>query len=197
MRSLVVALTATALLLAGCAAAPAPTTPTAPPTTGESQGADVTAFLARHDLSGLPVQDIVEGLDAAQDDRTDGPVGSVRPSELLLSDGQGEVALPIPDGEFYLAFAPYRTRTHECYNHNLATCSGELQGQRLHVRVVDAAGTTVVDEQLTTHANGFAGIWLPRDITGTLTVTHDGDTASVPIATGPEDPTCLTTLKLG
>ena len=33
-------------------------------------------------------------------------------------------------------------------------------------------------------------------IEGTITVTWDGLTATAPIATGPHDPTCVTTLQL-
>lgn len=54
-----------------------------------------------------------------------------------------------------------------------------------------------MDEEVTTHANGFAGIWLPQGCAATLTVSHDGDTATAKIATGSGDPTCLTTLRLG
>lgn len=199
MRFLTAALVAAAALgLAGCSAAPAPTaseSPAAAATAGAD--ADAVAFLARHDLADLSVRQIVETLDASEEDRTQGPIGSVRPSELVLSDEQGEITLTIPDNAFYLAFAPYREQTHDCFNHNLATCAGELAEEELQVKVVDDAGATLVDEQVTTHANGFAGIWLPRDITGTLTVTHNGDTVTMPIATGSEDPTCLTTLQLG
>lgn len=189
---LVTAAAAAALLLAGCSsAAPAPSLP--PP----SVPAAASDFLTRHGLDGLSAQQIVETLDASEEDREQGPVGSVRPSELLLADEQEEITIPIPDDLFYLAVAPYRQQTHDCYNHNLATCAGELTGEKVTVTVVDSAGATLIDQEVTTYPNGFAGIWLPRDITGTLTVGHDGDTASTPIATGAEDPTCLTTLQLG
>lgn len=200
MRILVVT-TAVALLLAGCAAAapaPPPATPvSAAPGTDTSPDAATAAFLVRHQLDGLTPRQIVERLDSSQDDREDGPIGSVRPSELVLSDQDGEVVVPMPDDAFYLAVAPYRERTHDCYNHNLATCQGELVEEVLTVRVVDASGAAVVDQEVTTRANGFAGVWLPRNLKGTLTVGHDGDTATTRIATGPEDPTCLTTLRLG
>lgn len=200
MRFLTTALVAAAVTLglAGCSATPAPTTsetPAAAATVGAD--AEAVAFLTRHDLAELSVRQIVETLDASEEDRAQGPIGSVRPSELVLSDEQGEISLAIPDNAFYLAFAPYREQTHDCFNHNLATCSGELAQETLQVKVVDGGGSTLVDQQVTTHANGFAAIWLPRDITGTLTVTHDGQSASTPIATGAEDPTCLTTLQLG
>ena len=32
---------------------------------------------------------------------------------------------------------------------------------------------------------------------GTITVTWDGLSTTAPIATGPDDPTCVTTLQLG
>lgn len=198
MRTLALTLAGAVLVLAGCAA-PVATDPPAPAATTAPAGQDPAAdqFLARHGLEGLTAQQIVETLDAATADRDEGPIGSVRPSEVVLGDGDQEVVLPLPADAFYLALAPYRDQTHDCFNHNLATCSGELAGEVLTVTVVDDAGATLVDREVTTHANGFAGIWLPRDITATLTVSHAGEAVSTPIATGADDPTCLTTLKLG
>jgi len=200
VRSLPAVVAGVALLLGGCTAAtptPAPSATSVPPTATPALDAATTAFLARHGLDGLTPQEIVESLDAAAEDREQGPFGSVRPSELLLGDDEEEVVVPLPADSFYLAFAPYREQTHDCYNHNLATCQGELSEQVVAVTVVDGSGATLVDQELTTHTNGFAGIWLPSNITGTLTVSQGGDTATTPIATGADDPTCLTTLKLG
>ncbi len=200
MRILPVLAAAATLVLAGCGTVPTspPATSAAPvsPTSGPSPDPAVADFLARHGLDGLSPQEVVETLDASEDDRENGPIGSVRPSELVLSDEQTEVVVPLPPDAFYLAFAPYREQTHDCYNHNLATCQGELAGETMKVSVVDDSGATLVDQDVTTHANGFAGIWLPRDITATLTVSQGGDVATSPIATGPKDPTCLTTLEL-
>ncbi|MFS4491238.1 CueP family metal-binding protein, partial [Dietzia kunjamensis] len=47
-----------------------------------------------------------------------------------------------------------------------------------------------------TYDNGFLGLWLPRGITATLTIDHDGRTATAPISTGDDDLTCLTTMQL-
>lgn len=200
-RTSVAAAATLLLLLAGCTTAPTATQPSAAPSTMAPSTTSVddsatAAFLARHQLNGLTAQQIIETLDASEDDRQAGPFGSVRPSELQLSDDQSQIVVPIPSDRFYLAFAPYRQQTHDCFNHNLATCRGELANQTLTVTIVDDTGATLIDQQVTTHANGFAGIWLPRNITGKITVTHDTDTASSTISTGPGDPTCLTTLKL-
>ncbi|WP_262851776.1 CueP family metal-binding protein [Mumia quercus] len=67
----------------------------------------------------------------------------------------------------------------------------------MRVRVEDrAAGTTLVDETLTTHDNGFVGLWLPRDVDATLSVEVDGRTTSAPLSTTSADLTCVTTLRL-
>lgn len=185
------------LLLAGCSSVPGTTAPAAPPATASAAAPTAAAeLLARHDLQGLTVQQVIERLDAGEDDRTAGPVGSVRPGELILNDQQGQASLPIPGDTFYLAIAPYLTTTHDCFNHNLATCKGELAGQTVHVTITDAAGATLVDRDVTTHPNGFAGLWLPRNIRATLTVTYDGKSATSALGTGASDPTCLTTLQL-
>ena len=62
--------------------------------------------------------------------------------------------------------------------------------------ITAADGEVLVDETLTTYDNGFGGFWLPRDIEGTINVEFDGKSVTAPIATGPEDPTCVTTLQL-
>ena len=62
--------------------------------------------------------------------------------------------------------------------------------------VSEPDGTVLVDQTVRTQDNGFAGLWLPADLTATLTVEHEGRTASTPITTGADAPTCLTTLQL-
>lgn len=186
----------TVLVATGCAGADRSAADSPQPRAAQSVDGDATQqFLARHGLAGQPVEQIVDRLDRTLEDRAAGPTGSVRPNELVLSDDRGKVSLPI-EGKFYLAFAPYVNRTHECFNHNLATCQGELVEQPLTVTITTDDGRTLVDESLTTFTNGFAGVWLPKDITGRITVEHDGRSASAPLSTGAEDPTCLTTLRL-
>lgn len=103
----------------------------------------------------------------------------------------------MPEDEFYVSIAPYRSQTHECYFHSLTTCSGELANTDVHVTVVEAtSGETLLDETLTTYDNGFVGVWLPRGIDATLTVSAEGRTAKKAISTRPDDPTCLTGLQL-
>ncbi|MCE1178314.1 MAG: CueP family metal-binding protein [Micrococcales bacterium] len=209
MRTTLAALTLTALALAGCgsddpsgngtagSASSAASSAASPASSDAASSAASSAdLLARNGLSGKDARAIIADLEASQEDREAGPMGSVRPDQLILSDDGGEVSLPIPDGQFYLSIAPYLTQTHDCFNHNLATCQGELAGEEVALKVTGSDGKVVFDETVTTAANGFAGIWLPRDIEATLTVTHDGKTATTPIATGADDPTCLTTVKL-
>lgn len=186
----------TVLLATGCSGTDRSSAASTPPQATQPVDANATQeFLARHGLAGQSAKQIVDQLDRTLEDRAAGPVGSVRPNELVLSDDRGQVALPIND-QFYLAFAPYVNRTHECLNHNLASCQGELVEQPMKLNITADDGRTLVDETRTTFANGFVGVWLPKDISGTITVEHDGKSGSAPISTGAQDPTCLTTLRL-
>lgn len=194
-----------ALALTGCTAnqagpgSPVSSTPvssTPASAAPATSAAAVDGVLATAGLRGKDTAAVIAALETSNEDRTAGPKGSVRYDSLVLSTADQQVAMPIPAGKFYLSIAPYVNRTHDCYYHNLASCQGELAGKQVHVTITGADGTTLVDEDTTLHANGFSGFWLPRDITGTLTVTYDGKQATTPIGTGQDDPTCLTTLKL-
>ncbi|MHB1064925.1 MAG: CueP family metal-binding protein, partial [Georgenia sp.] len=129
-------------------------------------------------------------------DRPADLMASVRPEVLLLSDGVAEHSLPLPADRFYVSIAPYVNQTHECFFHSLTTCRGELGGEDVTVRVVDDAGEVLVDEERTTFANGFVGMWLPRDVTGTIEVTQGGRTGVVEFSTDADGATCVTTLRL-
>lgn len=194
MKKSLAALSLAALVaLTGCSAQPAaPSNPSAPAAAPANQ--DVLASVG---LAGLDGRQIVEKLDQDPAARPLNMKASVRPDHVVIGSAAGEVNVPI-EGEdsFYLSIAPYATQTHECYFHSLATCRGEMVSAPVTVKIVDDAGTVLVDEQATTYANGFVGFWLPKDIKGTVTVTADGKTGSVPFATGPEDATCLTTLQV-
>lgn len=201
---------AAVLVLAGCAGpegttATAPTTPATSPTAtqraGDGDGATTpaaaSAILRDYGLEGLGAVDVIDRLDRlAGEDRPSELMASVRPGELQLSAGDDTAGLPIPADRFYLSVAPYVDHTHECFYHSLTTCQGELTGKDVDVRIVDATGEVLVDESRTTFANGFVGFWLPRDIAGTIEVGYDGLTARADISTGPDAPTCLTTLHL-
>ena len=175
--------------LAGCTATPAPAPASAP-------SAAAGDWLAAHDLANRPAEDIVAALDRDPRPRPLPVRASVRSDLLVLSDGTNETTLPLDGDRFYLSIAPYVTRTHECFNHNLGTCQGELVGEDVSVTITDGAGAVLVDEDVTTYRNGFVGFWLPRDITGTVRVRQGDRVGEVPIATASDSPTCLTTLQL-
>ncbi|WP_208544115.1 CueP family metal-binding protein [Nocardioides seonyuensis] len=194
MRSLMTGLALVALLLSGCGSAD-DGAPTSEPSTSSASG---DTLLERHDLAGLSGAEVVDTLDRLPlDDRPADLMASVKPDQLILTSGDEELALPTPDGEFYLSVAPYVDQTHDCFHHSLTTCKGELGGEEVKVTITDDTnGEVLVDDTVTTFENGFAGFWLPRDIEGTLTVEYDDKQATTEFATGAEDPTCLTTVRL-
>jgi hypothetical protein len=186
MRKSLAAVAAAALLaLGGCASSASPESP-----------APQNAVVQQLGFSGKSTQQIIEAIDSSPDARPLGFGASVRGSELVLTKDDQETTLSLPADQFYLSIAPYQTRTHECYNHSLATCRGELGNKDVTVKIVDDQGKVLVDKQVKTYANGFVGFWLPRDIKGTVTVTHEGIKGSAPFATTEGSPTCMTTLRL-
>lgn len=194
-----------AISAAGCAdeAAPAdgvvPSMGERPTMAGmpESIPEEAAGLLADYDLDGMNPQEIVSHLDQLDGpDRPADLVASVRPTELLVSTDGHEHAIALPANKFYLSLAPYVKKTHDCFYHSLTTCAGELGDTDLHVTILTTTGEMLVNNDVTTYANGFTGFWLPRNIEGTITVTADDKTGTVSFATTDDDPTCLTNLRL-
>lgn len=178
------------LLLSGCAGAD--------PGPSSSAGSD-QSLLAEHGLDGLDAREIIKRLDTMPvTDRSTELMASIKTDELVLTDNQNnQTTLPMPKEDFYISVAPYTEQTHECYFHSLTTCLGELANTDVDVTVVNAAsGKTILDATLTTYDNGFIGLWLPRGIHATLTVSTEDRTAKQDISTRLDDPTCLTALQL-
>lgn len=184
---------ALALVLVGCATTPEASPTAAPPAITAEQ----SDFLAAHNLDGMDGQQIVDYLDRMPvADRPSDLRASVRAEQLLLTDAEQEIAVPLGTDAFYLSVAPYIDQTHECFYHSLTTCRGELANEDITVRILDDGGEVLVDEQVTTFDNGFVGFWLPHDVEGTIEVTHDGRTGQGTFSTSEEGATCVTTLQL-
>jgi len=151
------------------------------------------------EFEGRDAREVIDELEAtpAAERRTD-IFASVRADELLITDlATGvETSLPKPAGLFYYSFAPYVDQTHPCTFHSLTTCLGEMGNTDVHVLVVTDDGDTLVDETRTTSDAGWVGLWLPAEITGTITVTYGDLSVTSPIATGDDDKTCDSTLQL-
>lgn len=153
-------------------------------------------LLAEHDLDGLSGRQIVEQLDTSEEPRPLALGASVRENEVVLSDGSTEIAVDLPEDQQYVSIAPYVEQTHECYYHSLATCQGELTEAEVEVTITAEDGEVLVDEAVTTYANGFVGFWVPRDISGTIEVAYGDLTGSVPFTTTEGSATCITTLQV-
>jgi hypothetical protein len=163
--------------------------------TGSSSTNSEEGFLETHGLSGLSVVEIVNTLDSSTADPA-GLKASITSDFLILSDSTSEVRLALPEDKFYLSFAPYVNQTHPCATHSLISCQGELVDQPIHALITDSTGKEILNADLTTMENGFVGVWLPRNIDATITVTYNGLTAQQAISTSGGSETCLTTLKL-
>ncbi len=204
-----IAVAALLLALSGCAAdsGPANSDPADSPRPSETSGGaagettapgELTQVMSQYDLDKMGAVDLIDHLDRLGGaDRPTELMASVRPGELVLSAGEEEQTLDVPGDRFYLSLAPYVDETHECFHHSLTTCQGELIAQDVQVQVEDRTNKTVlVDDTLTTFDNGFVGIWLPRNIEGTIRVTRDGKSGEVDFTTDDDAPTCLTTLRM-
>ncbi|MGO4785230.1 CueP family metal-binding protein [Cryobacterium sp. W22_MBD10_FK3] len=162
-------------------------------------GADAEAMLAEFDVPApADVHGLIEQLQALPlAERPDGLMASVRVDELLLSAGDDEVSLPLPTDDFHLSVAPYLVDTHDCFFHSLTTCVGELGGEELQVTITDDTnGEVFLDDTVTTFENGFFDVWLPAGRDLTMRIDDGENTAEVPIGTGTDDPTCVTTVQL-
>lgn len=191
-----------ALVLTGCSGAGEPsaeaTQPATEPQPTASSDSRTEALLSAHELEDKDARQLIEELDATPvAERSTEFMASIKPDVLVISDDSGAQAdLPLPADEFYVSIAPFVDQTHDCFFHSLTTCRGELAHEEVDVEIVDDSGTVLVDETLTTFDNGFVGLWLPRDISGTITLEVNGRTVTDSISTGADDPTCVTTLQL-
>ncbi|MDF2921519.1 MAG: hypothetical protein K0R57_433 [Paenibacillaceae bacterium] len=123
---------------------------------------------------------------------------SARPLEVLITEKEGDsaVSVPLPKDAFFLSIAPYVDSTHPCANHNLVTCKGELANKVVHVKVVDGKGTAIIDKDVTTYANGFLDLWVPRDQKLDVTISYEGKKVTETVGTSSTDRTCVSTMQL-
>lgn len=154
-----------------------------------------TEFLAQHGLAGKTPEQMIDTIDQSKQTRPLPYSASVTSAELILSDGQQKYVYPLGD-KFYLSFSPYIRQTHPCFNHSLSGCRGELANTAFDLKITDHSGNIIMQENVTSYQNGFIGVWLPRNIKGTLEVSYQGLTALSPFTTGAESQTCMTTLQL-
>lgn len=138
-------------------------------------------------LGALAAIERLEQLRVAQ--RPQGLVASVRADELVLTENGASTSMPLPAEKFYLSVAPFKTYSHECFFHSLTTCEGELSPVPVSVKVSDDSGNLVLEKTTVTADNGFVGLWLPRNIKGTLSITSQDASGEVPISTGNDAPT--------
>ncbi len=146
---------------------------------------------AHYDLEGLTTEEMIESLDKQT---LDGSIISagVLEREFIISHEDGEDSYPIDDDVFYLSFAPYINETHPCHNHNLVTCQSELAGETVDVFIETDDGDVLIDKEVTLYDNGFKGVWLPSDISGTITVDYEDKTVTAPLGTYSDSGTCMT-----
>ncbi|HLS00495.1 MAG TPA: CueP family metal-binding protein, partial [Beutenbergiaceae bacterium] len=148
------------------------------------------------EVSSPNARDLIDTLDKAPLDDRPTFTASIRPDAVIVEQDGQQQRFAMPDDEFYVAVAPYLNETHECTYHSLTTCVGEMGGEEVGVVVVEEDGDVSVDETQRTFDNGFIGLWLPRDVDATLTITHGEAVASAPISTRADCPTCITDMRL-
>ena len=152
-------------------------------------------FLEKEGLDGLSTDQMVEKLEAKTIDPNRFNA-SITASLLTIMTKDAVYTFDVPDDLFYLSIAPYLSQTHPCGTHSLVTCRGELKNKSFYILVKDDEGNTIYDQTVKSGSNGFAGIWLPRNIKGTIYVEYENYNAMTEIETYDNSNTCLTTMKL-
>lgn len=118
-------------------------------------------------------------------------------TELIVKDSEeNETTYALPEDEFFVSIAPYINQTHPWTFHSLTGCQGELVEKEFDMYIEDEDGNIVLDETVTSLPNGFIDLWLPRDNTYQIKISHDGKTVESELSTFEDDATCITTMQL-
>lgn len=159
-------------------------------------GNNLNAFMEENQLSFDSNEELVEYLEYSTD-KASQLNAQIFPRKIVFKDNKKSVEWPLNDDLFYLSFAPYLDQTHPCTFHVPTGCQGELPKRKFDVKITNNdTGEIIYDSEVETATNGFAGVWIPRNIDGTLEVSYYGQKAIEIFQTTDESPTCLTTLKL-
>lgn len=122
---------------------------------------------------------------------------SITSTQLIVTENNdNELTYDLPEDEFFVSIAPFISETHPCTIHSLTGCQGEMINKDLDFYIEDENGQVIVDETITSEANGFVDLWLPRDQTYRVKITHDGKESESEISTFEDDGTCITTMQL-
>lgn len=152
-----------------------------------------SSLLARYNLEKQDIVGVVETLESLG--RSETLVASIRPQELILEENGEKVSLST-DNKFYFSVAPYLTYTHECFNHSITTCQGELSKQWFDVTIIGDDQTIYYAGQIETQENGFFSLWLPADVQGTITIKQGELSVTSTFSTASDQATCRTDLQL-
>ncbi len=74
-------------------------------------------------------------------------------------------------------------------------CQGELVNEEFYIYIEDEEGNVVLDDVVTSHANGFIDLWLPRDRKYNVMITHEDKVVESQLSTFEGDNTCITTMQ--
>lgn len=130
-------------------------------------------------------------------DKTASQSVSVTGTQLIITEENGEeIVHSLPDDEFFVSIAPFKTETHPCTFHSLTGCQGELDSESFDVLIEDSKGNIVIEDSMKTGANGFIDMWLPRHDTFSVTITQGNKQTTAEISTDDDSPTCITTMQL-
>lgn len=163
--------------------------------TGNNIENNKNKFLSKYDLQDMSIAELVTYMDSSAP-KPEGLQAQVSQNNLVLTDGNEEHIYKIDNDLFYVSISPYTTNTHPCFDHIPTGCQGEMINTEFEVEVKYDFGTVVYADTVRTAVNGFAGIWLPKNVSGTITVKYDDKVATSDIGTYSTDRSCLTTLEL-
>lgn len=152
-------------------------------------------FLEKYQMANMSTNEMIQYLDG-NDLKPYQLQASMDGSNIYLEDGESSYTFSYNDDLFYLSIAPHQNETHPCFNHVLTGCQGEMTNTLIDISVVDKSGNIILEDTIKTGSNGFSGIFLPRNIEGTIKLKYDGKTAVSDFSTFKNDGTCLTTLEL-
>lgn len=122
---------------------------------------------------------------------------SITSHQLIVTEDNGvERFYDLPEDKFFISIAPFINVTHPCSIHSLTGCESEMADETFDILIKDENGEIILDDKVTAHANGFIDLWLPRDQTLDVSISHEEKSTQAELSTFKGNNTCITTMQL-